>query len=92
MKMKIVEENRDIDTILEEGLDCEAEVYVYEVVGIIMQMVKNIKKTKSYQQLLEFCGPECETAIQDFVISLICSQIATITGNFKDRDIPSGKA
>lgn len=90
--MKILKDERDVEEILQEGLLCEAECTVGEVVDIIATMAEHVKKSGTYQKLVSVCGETCEGAIQDFVISFVCSQIATITGEFKRRELPSGKA
>lgn len=92
MKMKMIKDERDIEEILEDGLTCEAEVAVYEVVDLIATMAEHVKKSGAYQKLVSECGEDKEKAIQDFVISFVCSQIATITGQFKGRELPTGKA
>lgn len=88
----MIQDERDVQEILEEGMSCEAEVCVYEVVDLLATMAEHVKKSGAYQKLVAECGGECEESIQDFIISFVCSQIATITGNFKKRELPSGKA
>lgn len=92
VKMKIIKDERKIEEILEEGLNCEYECTVGEVVDIIATMAEHIKKSGAYQKLVCTCGESYEEAIQDFIISFVCSEIATITGEFIKRDLPCGKA
>ena len=92
MPMKIIKDERKIDEILEDGLNCQAEVTVSEVVDVIATMAEHVKQSGTYQNLINELGPECEEAVIDFVISFVCSEIATLTGQFKCRDFPVIKA
>lgn len=92
MLMKMINDKRNIDEILEEGLNCQAEALVCEVVDVIATMAEHVKKSGTYQKLIEELGPECEQAVVDFVISFVCSEIATLTAQFKGREGPVIKA
>ena len=90
--MKVIQDKRSPEEILEEGLNCEAECTVGEVVDLIATMAEHVKESGAYQNLVKECGGACEDAIQDFIISFVCSEIATLTGEFKKRELPSGEA
>ena len=90
--MKMIKDDRKIEEILEEGLACEAEILVCEAVDIIATMTEHVQKSGTYQKLIEELGPECEGPIIDFIISFACSEIATLTAQFKNRVQPTIKA
>ena len=92
MKVKMLKDKRTMEEILEDGLSCEAEILVCEAVDVIATMTEHVKKSDTYKHLIEELGPECEGPIVDFIISFACSEIATLTGQFKIREPSKVKA
>ena len=90
--MDMINDERKIEEILEEGLNCEAEILVCEAVDTIASMAEYVKKSRMYQKLIEELGPECEKPITDFVISFVVSEIATLTAAYKIREPSKIKA
>lgn len=92
IRMKMIKDKRTPEEILEDGLNCQAEVTVGEVVDIIATMAEHVKKSAAYQKLIEEIGPECEAEVENFVISFVCSEISTLTGQFRMREQPKIEA
>lgn len=90
--MKIVNEERDAQAILEDGLNCEINVTVSEVVECLMDIYKILPNSPLLQRFKQNLGEDLESDIDSFVISLLFSEIATITETFKRRDKYTGKA
>ena len=90
--MKMIKDERTMEEILADGLACEAEVLVCEAVDLIATMAEHVKQSDTYKHLIEELGPECEGPIVDFIISFVCSEIATLTGQFKMREPAKIKA
>ena len=81
-----------IDKVLDEGIKCCAEVEVGEVVSCLMTMFQNIQNTNMIQHIKQVCGPDKENDIDQLLICIFVSEIATITANFKKREKKGGEA
>lgn len=81
-----------IEKVLDEGIECCAEVEVGEVVSCLMTMFQNIQNTNMIQHIKQVCGPDKEDDIDQLLICIFVSEIATITANFKKREKKGGEA
>lgn len=88
IRMKVIRDQRSPEEILEEGLSSNAEATIGEVVDVIATLTEHVKGSGTYQKLIKELGPECEEAVEEFIISFACSVIATLTAQFKLRERP----
>ena len=81
-----------IEKVLDEGIECCAEVEVGEVVSCLMTMFQNIQNTEMIQHIKQVVGKDKEPDIDQLLICIFVSEIATITANFKKREKRGGEA
>lgn len=75
-----------IDKILTEGIQCCANVEVGEVVSCLMTMFQHIQNTKMVKDAKQNLNKEQCKAIDQLLISVFVSEVATLTANFKRRE------
>ena len=75
-----------IDQVLNEGIQCCAEVEVGEIVDCLITMFKHIQDSDMVQHIKQICGPDKNNDIDQFIICMFVSEVATITANFKNRE------
>lgn len=93
MKMKEIRaDERSVDDILREGIECCAEAEIGEVVHCLMDMFKNVKHSSMVKIVKQAVGPEHEEAIDNLLICFFVSEVATLTANFKNREEAGAEA
>lgn len=75
-----------IDEVFEKGIQCCAEIEVGEAVECLMVMFRHIQESELVRGFKGELGPEHEAAVDKFLGLLLVSEIATIMGNFGDRE------
>ena len=78
--------NDDIDRVFGEGVSCCAVVEVGEVVDCLLTMFEHIQETNMVQGFKKAIGPENNENVDKFLMLLLVSEVATLTGNFKKRE------
>lgn len=76
----------DIDRILGEGIQCGAQVEIGECVDCLLAMFDGIQDSQLVKGFKQIIGPDKEKYVDEFLMLLLVSEVATITNNFKDRD------
>ena len=84
--------DEEVDKILKEAIECSAEVEVGEIANCLMNMFQHIQDLICVQELKKAVGPYFEKDVDNFLITLFISQMATITINFKDRERKGAEA
>lgn len=74
----------DIDTVLENGSDCEAVVTIGEVTDVILALVEQLQETPLLKDFKKIVNND--KAVDHFIICLVCSEILTLTETFKKRE------
>lgn len=87
MTRKDVELNDEIvDKILTEGIQCCANVEVGEVVDCLMTMFKHIQDTDMIKHIKQVIDSKHHDDIDQLLICIFVSEVATLTANFKKRE------
>jgi len=76
----------DIDKVFSEGVSCCAVVEVGEVVDCLLTMFEHIQGTNMVQGFKQAIGLENSDNVDKFLMLLLVSEVATLTGNFKKRE------
>lgn len=76
----------DIDRVFGEGVSCCATVEVGEVVECLLTMFEHIQNTNMVQGFKKAIGYEHSDNVDKFLMLLLVSEVATLTGNFKKRE------
>lgn len=76
----------DVDRIFNEGIQCGAQVEVGECVDCLLAMFDGIQNSQLVKGFKQVIGPEKEKYVDEFLMLLLVSEVATLTQNFKDRD------
>ena len=84
--------DEEVDRILEEGINCCAEVEVGEIVHCLMTMFEHIHEAQMVKIVKEKLGPEHNEVVDKLLICVFMSEIATITANFKNREEKGAEA
>lgn len=75
-----------IDKVFTDGITCGALVEVGEAVDCLMVMFKHIQETELVRDFKKILGPEHNQDVDKFLMLLLVSEVATLTGNFKRRE------
>lgn len=87
-KVKMVQMDTNdtlIDRVLTEGITCEAEIEVGEAVDCLLVMFQHIQETELVHDFKQVLGPEHDRDVDKFLMLLLVSEVATLTGNFGKR-------
>ena len=76
----------DIDRILEEGVQCGAQVEIGECVDCLLAMFDGIQSSQLVRDFKLLLGPQNDHYVDQFMMLLLVSEIATLTANFRSRD------
>lgn len=91
-KIEIELDQNKIDEILEKGVQCCAEAEIGEVIDCLLVMFQHIQNTDLVQGFKRQLGPEHDRSVDKFLIMLLISEVATITGNFGEREEKGAEA
>lgn len=76
----------DIDRILEEGVQCGALVEIGECVDCLLGMFDGIQSSQLVREFKLLLGPQNDNYVDQFMMLLLVSEVATLTANFRNRE------
>lgn len=81
-----LEDNETVDRILNEGIQCCAQIEVGEAVDCLMTMFQHIQETEMVKHIKQIIEPDKHKDIDQLLICFFVSEVATLTANFRKRE------